>query len=487
MLAPQMTVFRDEPAMPDLFGRRRRGSKSALVHRVTSARSAAGPIAPNSRRDAETRERSGATEIADTRTGGLRRRTSAIVEICFGTARDEVCNWSQELDNFHPSRRPPVVYYARINGWKRMALEAHRRFDKRIARRLVRLFSLAQLSATLAATLTLALPAVAEDQPTFPGREWQTARPEKLGWSVRRLLEAKDYAEEIGSTAVLIVQDGKIVAQWGDVRKKVNIYSMRKSIMSALYGVAVAKHQIDLDKTLAEIGIDDKPPALTAVEKTATVRDLLKARSGIYHAASFETNSMKERRPERGSHAPGTFWYYNNWDFNVAGAILRRATGEDTFAAVGQYLARPVGMEDFVPEDGRYVYDKSTDHPAYPMRFTARDLARFGWLYLNGGTWRDQQVIPAEWIRESTRSYSNTDRGTGYGYMWWVAKRGIQFRTDVGRGAFSARGNGGQYIIVAPEQRIVVVHLRDRTARGRLKKGRFARLLRLIFDAAPRS
>jgi CubicO group peptidase (beta-lactamase class C family) len=62
-------------------------------------------------------------------------------------------------------------------------------------------------------------------------------------------------------------------------------------------------------------------------------------------------------------------------------------------------------MEDFTPSDGRYFYEKTSEHPAYPMQFTARDLARFGWLYLNRGKWRDQQVVPAEWVAESTKPY----------------------------------------------------------------------------------
>jgi CubicO group peptidase (beta-lactamase class C family) len=261
---------------------------------------------------------------------------------------------------------------------------------------------------------------------------------------------------------------------------------MRKSIMSALYGVAVGKNQIDINKTLAELNVDDRPPSLTPDEKKATIRDLLMARSGIYHPASFETESMRERRPERGSHPPGTFCFYNNWDFNAAGAILRRATGEDSFDAVEKYIARPLDMEDFTARDGKYVHDKATEYLAYTMRFTGRDLARFGWLYVNRGKWADRQVIPAAWVDESTTSYSRTNRGTGYGYMWWVAQGGMQFRVDVGRGAFSARGNGGQYIIVAPEQRIVIVHLYEREDGDKLERRSFGELLRLIFDAAPR-
>jgi CubicO group peptidase (beta-lactamase class C family) len=328
--------------------------------------------------------------------------------------------------------------------------------------------------------------AEAEVQSVFPGETWENADPARMGWSTIKLNVAKDHAEKIGSSAVMVVQDGRVIASWGDTQKKMQIHSVRKSFMSALYGIAVAKQQIDLDKTLSELGIDDKPPVLTATEKKATVRDLLRARSGVYHVAAYESESMEERRPERGSHAPGTFWYYNNWDFNMLGVLLRRATGEDTFAAVEKYLARPLQMQDFAPADGRYVYRDESEHPAYPMQFTARDLARFGWLYLNGGRWRGQQVVPADWVAESTRSYSDAKPGIGYGYMWWVSKKDIQFRTHVGAGAFSARGHGGQYIVVAPNPRIVVVHLYNGTMHRELEVGEFGNLLQRIFDAAPK-
>lgn len=215
-------------------------------------------------------------------------------------------------------------------------------------------------------------PSVAADS-IFPGRTWESVDPGESGWSVTQLKAAQHYAREIGSTAVMIVHNGRVVASWGDVRKKVEIHSVRKSFMSALYGIASAKGQVEVDKTLAELGIDDKPPRLSSKEKRATIRDLLMARSGIYHKAAYETKSMKDDRPQRGSHPAGTFWFYNNWDFNALGTILRRATGEDTFVAVERSLARPLQMQDFKASDGKYVYDEVSEHPAYTMKFTARD------------------------------------------------------------------------------------------------------------------
>src|SRR5260370_12704135 len=136
---------------------------------------------------------------------------------------------------------------------------------------------------SLAMALIGAPPGFAGAQPVFPGQTWENADPVKMGWSLPKLKTAKAYAEEIGSSAVMIVQDGRVIASWGDVQRKMQIYSVRKSLLSALYGIAVAKKQVDLKKTLAELGIDDKPPSLAAAEKKATVRDLLMARSGVYH------------------------------------------------------------------------------------------------------------------------------------------------------------------------------------------------------------
>jgi len=157
--------------------------------------------------------------------------------------------------------------------------------------------------------------------------------------------------------------------------------------------------------------------------ETATVGDLLKARSGIYHPALYETPGMAQRRPLRGSHPPGTFWYYNNWDFNALGTIYERATGESIFAAFEHRIARPIGMHDYQSSDGEYFRGADSEHPAYPIRMSARDLARFALLYLHEGSWKGRQIVPSAWIRESTQSYSQVSElgpGQGYGYMWWI-------------------------------------------------------------------
>ena len=124
----------------------------------------------------------------------------------------------------------------------------------------------------------------------------------------------------IGSAAFMIVTRGKIVAAWGDTARTFWSHSVRKSLLSALIGQAVGEGRSPA-RTLAELGIDEKAMPLTTEERRARVIDLLQARSGVYIPAAAEVDAMRDARPKRGSHPPGTFWYYNNWDFNVLGSI----------------------------------------------------------------------------------------------------------------------------------------------------------------------
>ncbi|NTJ35846.1 serine hydrolase [Agrobacterium rhizogenes] len=332
------------------------------------------------------------------------------------------------------------------------------------------------LLAIFVALFALVLSGSANAQP------WQSSDPASAGWSVDRLKAAQDYAATLKPTAVMVVQDGRVIASWGDVSREVNVASVRKSLLSALYGIAVSKGRISLGSTLADLGIDDKAPVLTHAEKQATVRDLLMARSGIYHIAAYETADIRQKRPERGSHAPGTFWFYNNWDFNALGTIYRQQTGEDIFQSFAQRIAAPIGMEDFTARDGSYSLEKSSIHPAYPFTMSARDLARFGQLFLDGGQWNGKQVVPPAWVQESTTALSQpSDHNSGYGYMWWT------LRTDQwGQGGAFNAGYGGQVVAYVPEKRLVVVQTVDPSQNRRgIEMRDFFQLMRKITAAAP--
>jgi CubicO group peptidase (beta-lactamase class C family) len=322
--------------------------------------------------------------------------------------------------------------------------------------------------------------------PTYPGATWdRSPSPERLGWSSDKLKEAKAYAATINTAAFMVLADGVVLDEWGETAKRFNVHSIRKSFLSALYGIQVREGRIQLSKTLADLGIDDRGP-LSATEKSATVADLLKARSGVFHAALYETPEMALARPARGSYPPGTFWYYNNWDFNALGTIYEQAAKASIFAEFKSRISDPLEMEDFRIEDGSYVRGPESIHAAYPFRMTARDMARFGLLYLRGGQWRGRSVVPREWVEESTRAFSDLGQSGGYGYLWWVAPNGGPHFTSAyfnGR-VFSARGAGGHYIVVVPYLDLVVVHRVDTDVPGRQVTGsQFGHLIQLILDA----
>lgn len=293
----------------------------------------------------------------------------------------------------------------------------------------------------------------------FPGVSWKKSNPEVSGWSLKKLVEAKTFFDSLPPASVLVIDKGKVVVEWGDPAMRIKISSMRKSLLSSLYGIHVHNGDIDLNKTLAELGIDDNPP-LNPEEKKATVKMLLEARSGVYHSYVAGTPSMRAKMPVRGSHNPGTFWYYNNWDFNALGSIFEKQTHTKIAVAFNKEIGVPLHMQDFRQEDMYYLrsavdapdYEKSI-YPAYHFRMSARDLARFGYLYLCKGDWNGIQVVPADWVTESTQSYSKTNDEAGYGYLWWVN----DFDTDIK--CFSAQGALGKYIIIIPERSIVIVYL----------------------------
>jgi CubicO group peptidase (beta-lactamase class C family) len=297
--------------------------------------------------------------------------------------------------------------------------------------------------------LFLAACAIAQN----PQETWEQYKtPEEAGWSSEKLKEAKKLYDSLDAAAFMVVYDGKVLVSRGDVKRRYMCHSVRKSFLSALYGTHVDDGSIDLNKTLAELNIDDKSP-LTETEKQAVVKDLLKARSGVYHPAAYETQSMKEKRPERGSHEHNTFWYYNNWDFNVLCTILEQETGTDIFVDFKNRIADRLQMEDFRLIGGyHHLEAEHSIHPAYPFRMSARDMARFGLLFLREGIWNGKQIISKEWIKESTRSYSKTDdRGGGYGYLWWISGEFKEL------GMYSAYGVGTQIISVLPGANLVIV------------------------------
>jgi CubicO group peptidase (beta-lactamase class C family) len=302
----------------------------------------------------------------------------------------------------------------------------------------------------------LAAPAAGIGQATsdrVPDDRWmQFADVAQAGFDAAKLEAARETWEGLPSSAFIVVANGAVVASWGDVERRFMCHSVRKSFLTALYGIYWDRGEIELNKTLADLGIDDEPSPLLDAEKRARILDLLKARSGVFHPAAYAGRT--DSRP-RGSEGPGRYFAYNNWDFNTAAAILKQETGADVFEAFDQYFGQPLQMEDWRVSDGYYHYelDKSK-YPAYPFRMSARDAARFGLLYARLGMWHDQRILSEHWVRRSSALYSIDSDVMGYGFMWWVMRE-PRFEQH---GMFAALGVGNQMIAVLPKSDIVIVN-----------------------------
>jgi CubicO group peptidase (beta-lactamase class C family) len=125
--------------------------------------------------------------------------------------------------------------------------------------------------------------------------------------------------------------NGQVFFSWGNVSQNYWSHSIRKAFLNSIFGIYVENGTINLDDSMQDLSIDDIPPSLTSQEKQAKVRHLLQSRSGVYHPAAAEAQIMKDTRPQRGSHPPGTFYYYNNCDFNVLGTIFEQESDTKIF------------------------------------------------------------------------------------------------------------------------------------------------------------
>ena len=304
-----------------------------------------------------------------------------------------------------------------------------------------------------------------ENRAVYPAVEWERLeKPEAAGWTEADLDAVRARLKALPTSGFMAVVGGRVLMDYGDVKVVSYLASVRKSILAMLYGNYVASGKVRLDRTLAEIGIDDIG-GLTAEEKQATVRDLLTARSGVYHPASNAGDDLANA-PPRGSQKHGTYYLYSNWDFNALGTIFEKETGRDIYDALESDLAKPIGMQDFDRATHRRTGDASQSiHLAYHMNLSTRDMARIGYVMLRQGNWAGRQLVPREWVREITTAAtpvsemnpSTLRKGPfGYGCLWWIWEG--PFATGGYRGAYTGLGAIGQQITVIPALDLVVAH-----------------------------
>ena len=272
--------------------------------------------------------------------------------------------------------------------------------------------------------------------------------------------------------AVVVIKDEKIILATGATEKLINCHSARKSIMSLLIGIAKEKGMLKLDETIGSLGINESRTPLTEQEKTATIRDLLMAKSGVYLPAEAETDFAKKNRPTREQYKPGEFFFYNNFDFNVLGTILEKKSGMSIGAFMEKYLAIPLGMEHFAASNIVYgnpwpMRKEKSDNRVYWIFLSAGDFARIGAMVAQKGKWHDQQIVSAAWINESVKRYtdsldSKTQSHDGYGYLWWSDNDGTIW----------ADGWGGQFLQIDTAHNLVIAQ-RNFTGNSLLSSGLF--------------
>ena len=287
----------------------------------------------------------------------------------------------------------------------------------------------------------------------YPAKEWVSKPPENFGFSTKKLAEVKSYFEKIGGDAFVVIKNGFIIASWGELSKPIPNFSIRKSYLNSLLGIEYGNGNLHLATTLHDLNIDDKS-GLTNSEKQARIKDIITSSSGVFHDAAHESKEQAGARPPRGSFKPGTFFYYNNWDFNVLGHIYSQLSKEKIFQSFKERIADKIEMEDFDLKNTAYEYESTSNYPAYIIESSARDDARFGYLYLRNGKWNGEQIIPEEWIRMSFTTQVETGKHWyyDYGFLWWIDSKNEQY---------FARGNSGQFIAVLPKEDMVIVFRAD--------------------------
>jgi len=299
--------------------------------------------------------------------------------------------------------------------------------------------------------------APADASALYPGETWSAVDPAAIGWDADGVARMLDAAQRGHWVAGMFIHNGQVIASFGDTSATYDSRSIRKSIMGAVIGQLIDEHRLSLDATLADMGVDDIE-SLSAQERTATLRQLMQSRSGVYRQAAFMTAGDREGMPAPGSHAPGSHYWYNNWDFNALGTIVRSVAGP-LDQVVNERIARPLRMQDFQPSDVRERFEDVSQHSAYRIWMSTRDRARFGYLYLRNGCWAGQQIVPAAFVADSLHPHTNRNEADDFGYLW-RSQEGIA-RLGMTQRFYSSRGNHLQYIMLIPEWEMVVVLTTD--------------------------
>ena len=271
--------------------------------------------------------------------------------------------------------------------------------------------------------------------------------------------------------SLLVVKGGQIIheryAPGVDETTRTRTWSTAKSIAVTLIGMMVDEGRMNLD---APLGFDWLPRASSPESDpraAITLRHVLNMSSGLntidnrgleyaigsglsYWAGASSVRGARSRALIR---KPGTNWDYENYDTLLAVYAMKKALGDDkTYREFPRTrLLDRIGMRNTL-----VGVDRFGDFILSSQVYTnARDLARFGLLNLQNGTWHDERLISEEWIDfVRTPAPASAARGNHYGGQWWLVP---DDRTDVPKDAYSTSGNRGQYVVVVPSHDLVIV------------------------------
>jgi CubicO group peptidase (beta-lactamase class C family) len=329
----------------------------------------------------------------------------------------------------------------------------------------------------------------------WPTAGWRTAGPDQQGMDPAVLDDLNSAVPNFYShvRSVLVIRHGYLVYErhWHGFTASDghDSRSVTKSFVSALVGIALRdRHLESLDQTVEELLAEHLPANADPRLRKATVKQLLAMTSGLAGDDSSLGGDDKisdrmlssrdwirhilGRRLETN---PGERFAYSDATSHLLSAIVADATGQSTLAFARAELFGPLGIATDnaleltvnhwpVTQAELETFEQATvawprDPQGYhfgggALKLRARDLAKLGYLYLNGGRWDGTQVVPADYVRASTQPQSDPGTGDHYGYQWWVTD-------DYGYDTFRAQGYGGQLIYVIPELDLVGVITSD--------------------------
>jgi len=294
----------------------------------------------------------------------------------------------------------------------------------------------------------------------------ERSTPEAQGIDTRGLIRAIRCVndESIDLHSLVMIRNDHVVFEAYlppyDKETLHNVKSVTKSIMSALVGISLEEGILDsLDQTVFEYFPEYITDGMDPRKRSITLRHLLTMTTGLdldengpIMNGIFDSNDWIEATFARPmSEDPGRRFLYSTALSHTMSGILSRASEQSLLELCNRYLFEPLGINSIQWMQGPdgYYYGGAQ------LFMTPRDMVKFGLLFLNQGRWGDKQVVPAEWVRESTRDHmAGIEADEGYGYLWWPF--GDASDPQVRGYGYMAAGWGGQRIHVLPRLNMVV-------------------------------